>query len=82
MVRPACLRLAAAVGAVLVVPAAPAFASSVWGPWHVEERPVIYRPIVTPQTYYFAPGRTVEVIPAPVIRRVHPHRHRHHRAYR
>lgn len=82
MVRLARLRLAAAVSAAILTPAAPAFASSFWSGWLIEERPVLYRPVVTPQTYYFvpaAPSASVEVIPAPVIRRVHPHRHRHHR---
>jgi hypothetical protein len=48
----------------------PAAASSFWAGWFVTERPVVYRPIVTPRTYYFAPAETVEITPAP--------RHRHH----
>jgi hypothetical protein len=85
MVRLARLCLAAAVSAAVLTPAAPADASSFWSRGFVEERPVLYRPVVTPQTYYFvpaAPAASTEVIPAPVIRHVHPHRHRQHRSHR
>lgn len=62
-----------AMGAFVAVlaPAAPAAASPFWTGWHVADRPVIYRPIVTPRTYFFAPAGTAEMRPAP--------RHRHHR---
>ncbi len=61
--------LAAAVICCAALPT-PAAAGSSWGGWFTTERPVVYRPIVTPRTYYFAPAGTVEVAPAP--------RHRHH----
>jgi hypothetical protein len=61
----------------LLAPTTPAAASPFWTGWFATERPVVYRPIVTPRTYYFAPASTAEMLPAPHHRH---HRHgRHHR---
>ncbi|MBY0363515.1 MAG: hypothetical protein K2X45_16540 [Phreatobacter sp.] len=73
------ITLALTIGALvtLLAPTAPAAANPFWTGWFNTERPVVYRPIVTPRTSYFAPASTAEVLPAPHHRH---HRHgRHHR---
>lgn len=76
------LRLASLAMA-LLLPAAPAAATPFWAGWFGQDRPVVYRPIVTPKTYYFAPAGTAEVLPHPHHRHSHPHRHGHpHRPHR
>jgi hypothetical protein len=81
MSRPLPTSLCALVAAVISSAAlpVPAAAGSSWGGWFAADRPVIYRPIVTPRTYYFAPAGTVEVVPAP--RHRHHGRHPHHRRH-
>ncbi|AVO47127.1 hypothetical protein [Phreatobacter cathodiphilus] len=75
---PSPIPFALAIGAIaLLAPATPVQASAFWGGWFTGDRPVVYRPIVTPRTYYFAPAGTVEVAPAP--RHRHHGRHPHHR---
>ncbi|MGU9979456.1 hypothetical protein ACJ4V0_05375 [Phreatobacter sp. HK31-P] len=67
--------LAAAALMTVLAPSGEALATPFWFGWAGHDRPVIYRPIVTPRTYYFAPAGAVEVVPA----RHHGHRHgRHH----
>lgn len=64
------LRAFAAAAVISCAAPMPAAASPFWTGWFASERPVVYRPIVTPRTYYFAPADRGEAAPAP--------RHRHH----
>ena len=73
--------LAAAAFLAVMIPAPEAAATPFWFGWFGHDRPVIYRPIVTPETYYFQPAPTVvEVLPSHPRRRHHArHCHGHHR---
>ncbi|WP_439573941.1 hypothetical protein [Phreatobacter sp.] len=52
--RPVALALVLG-GLAATVPADTAFAGSSWLFWQHHAGPVIYRPVVTPRTYYFVP---------------------------
>jgi len=67
--------LAAAALMTVLVPSGEALATPFWFGWAGHDRPVVYRPVVTPRTYYFQPAETVRIVP------VYP-RHRHHRGHR
>ena len=67
--------LAAAALMTVLAPSGEAQATPFWFGWGGHDRPVVYRPVVTPRTYYFQPAETVRIVPT------HP-RHRHHRGPR
>lgn len=67
--------LAAAALMTVLAPSGEAQATPFWFGWGGHDRPVVYRPVVTPRTYYFQPAETVRIVPS------HP-RHRHHRGPR
>lgn len=67
--------LAAAALMAVLAPSGDAQATPFWFGWAGHDRPVVYRPVVTPRTTYFQPAETVRIVPA------HP-RHRHHRGPR
>ncbi len=59
----------------VLVPSGEAQATPFWFGWGGHDRPVVYRPVVTPRTYYFQPAETARIVPS------HP-RYRHHRGHR
>ncbi|KAF0121153.1 MAG: hypothetical protein FD152_3933 [Xanthobacteraceae bacterium] len=67
--------LAAAALIIVMAPSDGAQATPFWFGWAGHERPVVYRPVVTPRTYYFQPAETVRIVPSQP-------RHRHHRGHR
>ncbi|MBN8940607.1 MAG: hypothetical protein J0H01_14000 [Rhizobiales bacterium] len=71
------LKLASTAMLATLALASPA-AAGFWGPSY--DAPVVYRPIVTPQVYYFQPAQVVEVLPPRHVRRAHACRQvaRHH----
>jgi hypothetical protein len=76
--------LAAATALAVVLPVSEAAATPFWFGWFAHDRPVVYRPIVTPETYYFQPMPAPEVLPyhrhsRPYVRHCRgPHRHHPH----
>lgn len=66
------LRLASTAMLVILACASPAKAGF-WGQPY--DAPVIYRPIVTPQVYYFQPAPVVEIVPQRQVRPAHACRH-------
>lgn len=69
------LRLASTAVLVTLACASPAEAGF-WGRSY--DAPVIYRPIVTPQVYYFQPAPVVEIVPERHVRPAHACRHAAH----
>lgn len=69
--RTACL-LVAATMASLATMGAEAKATPFWFGWFGHDRPVVYRPVVTPRTTYFQPAQTVEAAPRHDRHRNHP----------
>ncbi len=67
MTRP----LAAAALLTLLFPVSQASATPYWFGWFGHDRPVIYRPIVTPETFYFQPSPHAHMAPAPRQRTRH-----------
>jgi len=63
--------LAAAALLTLALPAGEAIATPFWFGWFGHDRPVVYRPIVTPETFYFQPAPHARAVP------VERHRSRH-----
>ncbi|WP_204274149.1 hypothetical protein, partial [Enterobacter ludwigii] len=59
------LRLASTAMLATLAFASPA-AAGFWGPSYAA--PVVYRPIVTPQVYYFQPAQAAEVLPQRHVR--------------
>jgi hypothetical protein len=70
-VSPMTRTLAAAALLTLLTPVSQASATPFWFGWFGHDRPVIYRPIVTPETFYFQPAPQAHAAPAPR----HPIRH-------
>jgi len=71
--------LAAATMAALSASAGTAAATPFWLGWFGHDRPVVYRPVVTPRTTYFQPAAAIEAAPRHVRHRQH---HRIHRPSR
>ena len=64
--------LAAAFALAAMIPASEASATPFWFGWFGHDKPVVYRPIVTPETFYFQPA------PPPMAEALPTYRHRHH----
>lgn len=63
--------LAAAALLTLALPMGEAVATPFWSGWFGHAGPVVYRPVVTPETFYFQPA------PHGRVERVERHRIRH-----